>query len=109
MLWAAGRAGGAALQEQMPCFPANNLGRNSGERDKVPLQNNPVEALEEASPLVAAPLCHLQLQSGLFGFKNLCFGKDPPRQWSSLVLLLLLVCRWCLPDRPGVPKGQERY
>lgn len=50
-----------------------------------------------------------QLQSGLFGFKKLCFSKDLPRQLSSPVFLLLLVCRWCLPDRPGVPKGQERY
>lgn len=65
MLWAAGRAGGAALDEQMPCFPTNTLRKNSGEREKVPLQNNPtallVETLEEASPspFVAAPLSHI--------------------------------------------------
>lgn len=97
----------------MPRFPASILRKSTGERDKAPLQNKPatllVEMLEEASPspLAAAPLSHLQ--GGLFGFKKLCFSKDLPRQLSSPLLLLLLVCRWCLPDRPGVPKGQERY
>lgn len=76
----------------MPCFPANILRKNSGERDKTTQPHCWWRCWRRHHHPPGQQLLSvtLQLQNGLFGFKKLCFSKDLPRQLSSPVLLLCL-------------------